>query len=239
MNNFGEFLYSLRKEKAMTQAQLADLLGVTNKAVSKWETGEAMPETSLLLPLSRIFDVTVDELLEGKRNNGNASNNKSFEQENVSEEYNFKEEMNFEDIKNHIFTRGKDDEKSVLESIGGVVCSCVFFLGVITYLLIGSIWNLWTPYWIIIPISALSCGIIGIIFDLLNVKKRNRKIQRGENPYTGAICGVIMLVCIITYLILGAIFSLWHPYWIIIVIGAFLCAVVGSIGGILLNKKDK
>ncbi|MDE7348345.1 MAG: helix-turn-helix domain-containing protein, partial [Clostridia bacterium] len=57
MNDFGDFLYALRKEKGMTQAQLADLLGVTNKAVSKWETGEAMPETSLLLPLSRVLGV--------------------------------------------------------------------------------------------------------------------------------------------------------------------------------------
>ena len=41
------------------------MLGVTNKAVSKWETGEAMPETSQLVPIARIFGVTVDELLEG------------------------------------------------------------------------------------------------------------------------------------------------------------------------------
>ena len=53
MNGFGEFLYTLRKEKGMTQAELAQTLGVTNKAVSKWETGEAMPETAQLLPISR------------------------------------------------------------------------------------------------------------------------------------------------------------------------------------------
>ena len=47
MNTFGEFLFSLRKEKGMTQAELAEKLGVSNKAVSKWETNEAMPETGL------------------------------------------------------------------------------------------------------------------------------------------------------------------------------------------------
>ena len=54
MSAFGEFLYALRKENGMTQAELAERLGVTNKAVSKWETGEAMPESNLLLPIARI-----------------------------------------------------------------------------------------------------------------------------------------------------------------------------------------
>ena len=62
MNDFGEFLFKLRKENGMTQAELAQALGVTNKAVSKWETGEAMPETALLLPISRIFGVALSPL---------------------------------------------------------------------------------------------------------------------------------------------------------------------------------
>ncbi|MDE6210712.1 MAG: helix-turn-helix domain-containing protein [Clostridia bacterium] len=239
MNDFSEFLYTLRKEKGMTQAQLAELLGVTNKAVSKWETGEAMPETSLLLPLSRILGVTVDELLDGKRNIENTANYEDIKRETTSEEYDPKAQFDFDDIKRHMFTKAKEDEKTVLESICGVVCASVFFLGLMSYLLIGAVWNLWSPYWIIIPICTLSCGIIGIIFDLFDVKKRNRKKERGENPYIGAICGVIMLVCTLTYLILGVIFSLWHPYWIIIVIGSFLCAIIGSIGGIISHKNHK
>ena len=75
MTDFGEFLYGLRKEKGLTQAELAEALGVTNKAVSKWETGEAMPETSLLIPISRIFGVSVDELLNGRRAGKSDNNN--------------------------------------------------------------------------------------------------------------------------------------------------------------------
>ena len=67
MNEFGNFLYSLRKGKGMTQQELADMLNVTNKAISKWETGEAFPETAQLVPLATIFGVTVDELLRGRR----------------------------------------------------------------------------------------------------------------------------------------------------------------------------
>lgn len=67
MNGFGNFLYSLRKEKGMTQQELADRLGLTNKAISKWETGEAFPETAQLVPLADVFGVSVDELLRGRR----------------------------------------------------------------------------------------------------------------------------------------------------------------------------
>lgn len=62
---FGEYLYKLRKEKGLTQSELADMLNITNKAVSKWETGESLPETSQLAPLSEIFNVSIDQLLKG------------------------------------------------------------------------------------------------------------------------------------------------------------------------------
>ena len=117
MNNFGEFLYSLRKEKGMTQAELADALGVTNKAVSKWETGEAMPETSLLLPISRIFGVTVDELLDGKRAEAHRDSDERHN-EGDSKEY----------IKEHLFSRGKDDEPKTLKKYAVLYaqpCSCL------------------------------------------------------------------------------------------------------------------
>lgn len=66
MNEFGAMLFKLRKEKGWTQTELADKLGVTNQAVSKWETGDSYPETPQLLKLSELFGVTVDDLLKGR-----------------------------------------------------------------------------------------------------------------------------------------------------------------------------
>ena len=63
----GRFICSLRKEKGLTQKQLAEKLSVTDKAVSKWETGRSAPDISLLEKLSQILDVSVVEILKGER----------------------------------------------------------------------------------------------------------------------------------------------------------------------------
>lgn len=61
--NFGKTIYSHRKANKMSQGDLATLLGVTNKAVSKWENGCAFPSVPQLVKLSKLFGITVDELL--------------------------------------------------------------------------------------------------------------------------------------------------------------------------------
>ncbi len=64
---FGNFLYTLRTEKKLSQAELGKLLGVTNKAVSKWENGTAKPNTKLIPKIAEIFEVSVEELFACKR----------------------------------------------------------------------------------------------------------------------------------------------------------------------------
>ena len=64
----GKFLYELRMEKHYTQEQLAEMLNVTNKTISRYECGEGYPSLELLSKLAEIFNITVDEILKGKRN---------------------------------------------------------------------------------------------------------------------------------------------------------------------------
>ena len=64
---FGAFVARLRKEQGMTQKDLADRLHVTDKAVSKWETGKGFPDVKLLEPLAQVLGVSLVELLQGAR----------------------------------------------------------------------------------------------------------------------------------------------------------------------------
>lgn len=64
---FGRFLAEVRKEKQMTQKDLADKLFVSDKTVSKWERGNSMPNVTLLIPLAEVLGISVTELLQGER----------------------------------------------------------------------------------------------------------------------------------------------------------------------------
>ncbi len=67
----GSFLKALRKEKNMTQEQLAEQLGVSNRTVSRWETGNNMPDISLLTEIAEFYDVSIPELIYGERKSEN------------------------------------------------------------------------------------------------------------------------------------------------------------------------
>ena len=63
----GKFIAELRKEKGLTQAQLAEHFDISNKAVSKWENGKSLPDASIMIDLCNLLGITVNELLSGER----------------------------------------------------------------------------------------------------------------------------------------------------------------------------
>ena len=63
----GKFIASCRKEQGMTQAVLAEKLGISDRAISKWETGKSMPDSGIMLELCDLLKINVNELLSGER----------------------------------------------------------------------------------------------------------------------------------------------------------------------------
>lgn len=70
MKKIGGFLRRLRKEKGLTQEQLAESLFVSGRTVSRWETGTNMPDLSILILLAEFYDVEIKEILDGERRKG-------------------------------------------------------------------------------------------------------------------------------------------------------------------------
>ena len=62
----GDLIYRLRKEKQLTQKELANQIGISDKTISKWERGLGCPDVSLLKDLSEIFQINIEKILDGK-----------------------------------------------------------------------------------------------------------------------------------------------------------------------------
>lgn len=127
----GKFIAQRRKEKNMTQAELAEKLNITDRAVSKWENGKGMPDSSIMLDLCSVIDISVNELLSGEMIEMKEYNNKS--EELLLKMTQEKEERDKEFLNMEIFI-------GILVSI--ILISCVFvasFVNMPDWLRIGLI----------------------------------------------------------------------------------------------------
>ncbi len=70
----GEFLKHLRKDKGLTQEQLAEQFYVSSRTVSRWETGSNMPDVDMLIELANFYDVDIREIIDGERKGENMDN---------------------------------------------------------------------------------------------------------------------------------------------------------------------
>lgn len=120
---FGEFLAQQRKAKGYTQKELADKLYVSDKAVSKWERALSMPDISLLMPLAEILEVSVTELLEGRKLDASAGMDASHVESLVKMALTFSEdtpEKKKSRQKKHAVIFGGCTLLAVMELTGGI-----------------------------------------------------------------------------------------------------------------------
>ena len=140
----GKFIAQLRKEHELSQEKLGEILGVTNKTISRWETGTYLPPVEMLLSMSNLFDISINELLTGKRLN--------------KEEYKVAAEENLRQVvKVSSFTLKEKvafyKKKWLKEHI---VAMCCWGIGIITVLVIGIILTL--PLFVAAAILLLLIG---------------------------------------------------------------------------------
>ena len=126
----GKFIAQLRKEHEFSQEKLGEILGVTNKTISRWETGTYLPPAEMLLSMSNLFHVTINELLSGKRL--------------TQDEYKIAAEENLRQVvKTSSFTLKEKiayyKKKWLKEHIAAMCC---WGIGIITVLVVGIILSL-------------------------------------------------------------------------------------------------
>ena len=208
-------LAELRKQKGLSQEELADRLGVSRQAISKWERGEASPDTDNLIELAKIYDISLDELV------GLSSSNKEEPKEEPKEES--ANSVRIDDDGIHIV----DDEGQRIEITGDkvhytdidgkkvcvnrpskarrlsvLVSSITTLLVTIAYLLLGSLLGLWGQAWVLF----LLVIIIPSIFDSI-YQKKFRKFSYAAT--------VVFVYLLLNVWVLEP--PLWHPLWVMFV----------------------
>lgn len=165
----GRFIANCRKERNLTQEQVAEKLGVSNKTVSRWETGNGFPDVSLLQPLCELLNISVNELLLGEK-----IPEDNFRKKVEENTIRILEECRFSLESGRYF---ENTEETINLSFLGML-AIVF----ITLKLTGTItWSwLWvlSPFWIGLILCAIITAVVLIIMKNKIWKKHMWKIPR-------------------------------------------------------------
>ena len=182
--NIGEKLFELRKSKNLSQEEVADKLNVTRQTVSKWETNQSTPDFDKIVPLCELYEITPNELLTGEKQ----------EQEKVNNENS--DEFNFDEVKNNLFTRGKDDEDNyenmtknqIKQKSAEVVSSSILiFFFAIAFAGIGTTVMMWNPVVVGCTFLVLiGWGVTRIVKHYMSVPKFEKtNVETFHHTYKG------------------------------------------------------
>lgn len=221
-------LCTLRKQHHLTQEELADKLGVSRQAISKWERSEASPDTDNLIELANIYGITLDELLDREDAINVINDNKGSNQELKEETNIFKYSddgyvvtINNDDI---LLNSGDETRKYSLseyrnitkkaKTTSGLITSIFTIVVTIIYLLLGFLLKDWVHFYflfILIP-------FVGSITESIILKRINMFA-----------CPVLIAAI---YCGISQFTGLWHPLWIM-----FLIVPIFDIIAFIINKK--
>lgn len=186
-------LFELRKKHGLSQEELAEKLGVSRQAVSKWERSEASPDTDNLIALAKIYGLSLDELIYGEKecteNNDTSGQNADKTEENT-------------DNKDSVTIEGKlvldkpdtGSTKFWLEVPYPIICT-------VLYLLFGffDILGGWHPAWIIFVTIPVYYSLVEAIY------------KRKFSTFNYAVLTAVI------YLVFGCYFNNWHPSWLVFI----------------------
>ena len=214
--NLGERLFELRKAKSLTQDEVAEKLNVTRQTVSKWETNQSTPDFDKIVPISELFEIGVEELLTGKK-----------------EEKQKKEEVQEEKV----ITKQEAKEKSAKVVSGSIF---IYILAVALIMILVPVKHV-NP----IVASSIFLILIGwatarIIKSYMSMPKFEKtKEEKKEEKIIKQINGIIGSICVALYFIISFTTMAWHVTWVIFIINGLICQAVKLIFMLKGDEEDE
>ena len=225
-------LIKLRKKYGYSQEELADKLGLSRQAVSKWERAEASPDTDNLICLAKLYGVSLDELL-----NTDESMETIVEEQVKPSQESKKEGIHIVDDEGnevhigdkdirlvekngHVVVRKKALNKA--EKVNILISSILGGLALITYILLGVLLGMWWNAWVVFFVPEIIASIVRCV-QHKNANKFNMAFLA---------CFVFFFVCMV------APGGLWHPMWVVFLSIPVYHSICGSINKVLGKKDD-
>ncbi len=189
-------LVNLRKSSNLSQEALAEKLGISRQAVSKWERAEASPDTDNLILLARLYGVSLDELLQT-------------EDEIPRPEPETQENTSGASTQQTAYTYREEAKVEEPVSSGTNLLSLIVTLSVVmAYLIIGCVWNAWHPGWLMFLLIPIGHSVAECI--------KYHSVKHFAYPVLAAL----------VYLCLGFFAFMWHPGWVIFITIPLFYAIV-------------
>lgn len=218
-------LQKLRKEKGYSQETLADALGISRQAVSKWERAEASPDTDNLILLARLYDMSLDDLLstdESTEDIVEVNKDRNSESISLTDDEGQTVKLEGDSIKfiNPDGTEEKLNKKAL--AIKSAIGGSIVLATIIGFLVWGLVFDGFYVSWVLFVLMPAVMSIIECI----------SKKQISEFAYPLLITAI--------YLFLGMEFGLWHPYWFLFITIPAFYMITGPIDKyVFKTKKDE
>lgn len=210
--NIGEKIFELRKQKNLSQEEVADKLNVSRQTISKWETNQSTPDFDKIVPLCELFEISTDELLKGI---------KEKDQEEVKEP--------------KIITKQDVREKTakvISTSIFTYIAAVAVFLFLVCVLGVNAVAA------VVVFLIMVGFATASIINNYLSRPKFDKtKDEKKEETILKQVNAIIGTICTIIYFIVSFTTMAWHITWIIFIIDGVICQIVKLV--FMVNQKEE
>ena len=231
-------LVKLRKKYGYSQEELADKLGLSRQAVSKWERAEASPDTDNLICLAKLYGVSLDELLATEEDIDTIVEEQVKENKEDTPAQEDKVEINKDD---RVIFVGKDGKKVTINDDGvtcynadgtvkkhnfdtkmaviGAIEATLFTLATVAYIVVSALLGWWHIMWIVFFVPEIICSIA------------RAAVKRNANHFNMAFvaCFAFFLVSLFLPSVISGMPYLWHPMWVVFLAIPAYHSTVGAI----------
>ncbi len=211
----GQKLFEMRKKAALSQEQVAEVLGVTRQTVSKWETDQTTPDFDKIIPISKLYNVSVNELFgeESKEEQINENIDNQNSQNNDDNNNNMSEQEMFE------LNRKYKKRFAILLS----VAICLYILSVIPFIVFES-----TTLMIVTFFIMIAAATAMIVFGAVSKPKFGKKAENDlpQNNLYKKICSIMSGVILVIYLLVSFLTDAWYITWVLWIVYAIACEIV-------------